>query len=75
MVETKTVKISVTREEIIIEKRSPSGYLKALVLVFTKENISIQVNKVQKKKQKIQPVIKDIIPNTSLSANGTIRII
>ncbi|MGN6628275.1 MAG: hypothetical protein ACTHKJ_00185 [Candidatus Nitrosocosmicus sp.] len=61
MVETKTVKISVTREEIIIEKRSPSEYLKALVLVFTKENISIQVNKVQKKKQKIQPVIKDII--------------
>lgn len=61
MVETKTVKISVTREKIIIEKRSPSEYLKARVLVFTKENISIQVNKVQKKKQKIQPVIKDII--------------
>ncbi|MGN6624539.1 MAG: hypothetical protein ACTHKK_10390 [Candidatus Nitrosocosmicus sp.] len=69
------MKISVTREKIIIEKRSPSEYLKARVLVFTKENISIQVNKVQKKKQKIQPVIKDIIPNTSLSANGTIRII
>lgn len=72
MVETKTVKISVTCQEIITEKRSPSGYLKARVLVFAKENISIQVNKVRKKKQRIQPVIKDIISNASLSANGTI---
>jgi hypothetical protein len=70
MVETKTVKISVTPEEIIIEKRSPSDDLKVRVLVFTKENISIQVNKVRKKKQKIQAVIKDIIPNTRLSATG-----